>query len=73
MTGARRAMAKVDTGPDASSAPPRAARQDERRPPAKDGASERPAQPTVPEIGGPQGPEPTRYGDWEKGGRCTDF
>ena len=33
----------------------------------------RPVQPTVPEIGGPKGPEPTRYGDWEKGGRCTDF
>ena len=33
----------------------------------------RPAQAAVPEIGGPQGPEPTRYGDWEKGGRCTDF
>jgi len=25
------------------------------------------------EIGGPQGPEPTRYGDWEYNGRCTDF
>ena len=25
------------------------------------------------EIGGPQGPEPTRYGDWECNGRCTDF
>lgn len=25
------------------------------------------------ERGGQQGPEPTRYGDWEKGGRCTDF
>ena len=25
------------------------------------------------EVGGPKGPEPTRYGDWEKGGRCTDF
>ncbi len=26
------------------------------------------------EIGGPQGrPEPTRYGDWEKNGRCIDF
>jgi hypothetical protein len=33
----------------------------------------RPVQPAVPEIGGPKGPEPTRYGDWEKGGRCTDF
>lgn len=25
------------------------------------------------ERGGPEGPEPTRYGDWETGGRCTDF
>ncbi|HUN39993.1 MAG TPA: DUF1674 domain-containing protein [Acetobacteraceae bacterium] len=25
------------------------------------------------EIGGPKGPEPTRYGDWEVNGRCTDF
>lgn len=25
------------------------------------------------ETGGPKGPEPTRYGDWEKGGRCVDF
>jgi hypothetical protein len=25
------------------------------------------------EIGGPKGLEPTRYGDWEKGGRCIDF
>jgi len=25
------------------------------------------------EKGGPKGPEPTRYGDWEKGGIATDF
>lgn len=25
------------------------------------------------EFGGPAGPEPTRYGDWERNGRCTDF
>jgi hypothetical protein len=25
------------------------------------------------EIGGPTGPEPTRFGDWEKKGRCIDF
>ncbi len=31
-------------------------------------------EPTRPrEIGGPNGPEPTRYGDWEFNGRCTDF
>nr|XP_043617705.1 succinate dehydrogenase assembly factor 4, mitochondrial [Erigeron canadensis] len=25
------------------------------------------------EIGGPRGPEPTRFGDWERNGRCSDF
>lgn len=25
------------------------------------------------EVDGPKGPEPTRFGDWEKGGRCSDF
>jgi hypothetical protein len=25
------------------------------------------------EIGGPKGPEPTRFGDWERNGRCIDF
>ena len=25
------------------------------------------------EIGGPRGLEPTRYGDWERKGRCIDF
>lgn len=25
------------------------------------------------EYGGPKGKEPTRYGDWEKNGRCIDF
>ncbi|HKY89430.1 MAG TPA: DUF1674 domain-containing protein [Nevskiaceae bacterium] len=28
----------------------------------------------VREIGGRKdGPDPTRYGDWEKNGRCIDF
>lgn len=26
-----------------------------------------------PELGGRAGPEPTRYGDWEKGGLISDF
>ena len=30
------------------------------------------AQPTG-EIGGPRGPEPTRYGDWERKGIAVDF
>eukprot|EP01147_Barroeca_monosierra_P009838 gene9838-2031_t len=25
------------------------------------------------ELGGPKGPEPTRYGDWERRGRVSDF
>jgi hypothetical protein len=29
--------------------------------------------PLPPEVGGPKGPEPTRFGDWEQKGRCTDF
>jgi hypothetical protein len=41
----------------------------ETKPPAP-----KPPPPPVPkEVGGPKGPEPTRYGDWEQKGRCTDF
>ena len=34
-----------------------------------------PAQAETPprEVGGREGPEPTRYGDWELRGRCIDF
>ena len=35
-------------------------------------ATDAPA-PRTKEIGGPKGPEPTRYGDWERKGRCVDF
>ncbi|MBV8119139.1 MAG: DUF1674 domain-containing protein [Alphaproteobacteria bacterium] len=31
------------------------------------------ATPPPAEIGGPKRPEPTRCGDWEFGGHCTDF
>jgi hypothetical protein len=43
-------------------------------PPPADGApapAKKPVKP--PEFGGPEGPEPTRYGDWERNGRCVDF
>ena len=40
-------------------------------PPSPQSLSDKPARPK--EIGGPPGPEPTRYGDWEKNGRCIDF
>lgn len=43
--------------------------------PAAPAPAEKPAAGNAmpPEIGGPKGPEPTRYGDWEHNGRCTDF
>jgi hypothetical protein len=46
--------------------------------PRDDEASAPVASPDAPpprpiEIGGREGPDPTRYGDWEKNGRCIDF
>lgn len=42
--------------------------------PAEPTANPQPPAPrVVREIGGRDGPEPTRYGDWEKAGRCIDF
>ena len=29
--------------------------------------------PVAEEFGGRDGPDPTRFGDWEKNGRCIDF
>jgi len=50
------------------------------RPDPTSGAPVPPASGSVPfgpgakkEIGGPSGPEPTRYGDWERNGICVDF
>jgi hypothetical protein len=40
----------------------------ERRAARDKSAQERPK-----ESGGPKGPEPTRYGDWEKNGIASDF
>jgi homeobox protein ESX1 len=41
-------------------------------PPEGDPPVERPPR-LATEIGGPTGPEPTRYGDWERKGRVSDF
>ena len=49
---------------------------DDKTSPAKPetNATPKPEAPKLPkEIGGPKGLEPTRYGDWEKNGRCSDF
>ena len=40
---------------------------------ATDESPEAQASPAAREIGGRKGPDPTRYGDWEKNGRCIDF
>ena len=48
---------------------PAGAPEDGTRPPAdRDAGKSRPR-----EFGGRDGPEPTRYGDWEKNGRSVDF
>lgn len=36
-------------------------------------AAEQARRSAPPEVGGRTGPEPTRYGDWEKGGIASDF
>ena len=57
---------------------------DLKKPAAADTAKPEPAKPLPPEkpkkveekiieIGGPPGPEPTRYGDWQFNGKVTDF
>jgi hypothetical protein len=44
------------------------------QPPESAEQAKPPAAPDQPrEIGGRDGPEPTRFGDWEKAGRCIDF
>lgn len=64
-------------GPVAAQTPPRPlspaaeralAEADERRAARKTEAPPAPA-----EIGGPQGPDPVRYGDWEVKGIASDF
>jgi hypothetical protein len=41
--------------------------------PGTDPVTSNPAPAVAREIGGREGPEPTRFGDWEKAGRCIDF
>jgi hypothetical protein len=49
-------------------------RSDSKREPAPVAKPEMPPQADKHgEVGGPKGLEPTRYGDWERDGRCVDF
>ena len=57
--------------------PPGDAPPAKRRPPGKPTPT-RHAPPqlaggVIKELGGPKGLEPTRFGDWEQNGRCSDF
>lgn len=56
------------TDSDGGLEPPQSAPDAERVGGAGRGAPQKPG-----ERGGRDGPEPTRYGDWETNGRCTDF
>ena len=58
--------------PDLPAAALRALAEAEERRAARDAAEQAAAQAAL-EHGGPTGPEPTRYGDWEKKGLAVDF
>ena len=58
-----------DSSPDLPAAARRALAEAMGRRAARNAASA----PVEPEIGGPDGPEPTRYGDWERKGIVSDF
>ena len=60
----------TDRRPTPAAVPPSGLASPPAAPPAKPPAA-KPA--PAKEIGGPQGPKPTRYGDWERAGRCIDF
>jgi hypothetical protein len=52
-----------------SPAAERALAEAEERRRARAAAEKKP----VPEVGGREGPDPARYGDWENGGIVSDF
>lgn len=61
--------------PVSQPAPPEAAAKPANAEPAASVPPEKPQEKLkkVEEIGGPPGPEPTRYGDWQFNGKVTDF
>ena len=63
-----------DTRDPPGAAPGKALTPEARRA-LEEAAARRAAEPAPepPEEGGPQGPEPTRYGDWERKGLAVDF
>jgi hypothetical protein len=61
-------MSKTDDRPDLPPAAIRALAEAEARRKAAEAKA-----PLPPELGGRDGPEPVRYGDWEKKGLAIDF
>lgn len=60
--------------PGPSAAPPAEAEAVVQHPEPLSGDVGRPAgDAAATEVSGRDGPDPTRYGDWEKNGRCIDF
>ena len=71
-------MATNDTNPaDADATPARALTPDAERAlaeaAARRAARDAEAKAQAVEYGGQKGPDPVRYGDWEKGGIVSDF
>lgn len=62
---------KINKKPDPAIAE-RALKEAEERRRQRDAAA-RNAPPAEPEFNGQDGPDPARYGDWEKGGIISDF
>ena len=62
------------TGPvDARKSLPPAARRALAEAEARRAATQTPASAGPKEVQGPKGPEPTRFGDWERNGIASDF
>jgi hypothetical protein len=71
---ARAILAEFAAVPNVPSAEtPAAAESSTDMKPGSDNPTPAAAKPSFAEIGGPKGPEPTRFGDWERNGRCVDF
>ncbi len=66
-------MAASSDKPTPSAAPPGRRVEGKKKRKRKKSSPPGPTEATPAEIGGPKGPEPTRYGDWERKGRCSDF
>lgn len=65
-------MRNMDDAP-ANAAPGKPLSPEARRALAEAEARRRAAEALPPEQGGPRGPEPTRFGDWERKGLAIDF